>query len=239
MEPNKIEKQVREKLSQREIKPSENSWDRLDAMLTVAEKPKGNYRWMHFAASFFGFILIATVFLSQTQEVVDVPNQKIVIEQDNIESNDNTLDEVLEIPAKNPVEVAWTSENTVINEKNRSKPLPKSNPRIIGKPSTQTVIASNNPVISAKIITREQSSNWRSNQKTNITVDANALLASVETDQPMTSIASKTIPVKINSNDLLSQVDNELELSFREKVIQSVNKKYKEVKVAVTTRNLE
>ena len=38
MESNKFEKDFRNKLNKREIAPSENSWDRLDAMLTVAEK---------------------------------------------------------------------------------------------------------------------------------------------------------------------------------------------------------
>ncbi len=239
MEPNNIEKQFREKLNQREIQPSENSWDRLDAMLTVAEKPKRNYRWMYFAASFLGFILIATVFLNQTEEVIDVPNQKVVIEQNNVENDENTLEEVLEIPTENEVQVVSTTETIVEKKVRKSNPQPKSRPRINEKPSSQSALASNDPVISSPIITREQSSSWRSNQKTNVTIDVNALLASVDSDQPMTSIASKMIPVKINSNDLLSQVDNELELSFREKVIQSVNKKYKEVKVAVTNRNLE
>lgn len=239
MEPNNIEKQFREKLNQREIKPSENSWDRLDAMLTVAEKPKRNYRWMYFAASFLGFILIATVFLSQTEDAIDVPNQKVVIEQYKVENNENTLEEVLDIPTGNAVQVVSTTETIVEKKLLKSNPQPKSSFRINEKPSSQTALASNDPVISSPIITREQSSSWRSNQKTNVTVDVNALLASVDSDKPMASIASITTPVKINSSDLLSQVDNELELSFREKVIQSVNKKYKEVKVAVTNRNLE
>ena len=40
MEPNKFEKDFREKLNQREIEPSNNAWDRLDAMLSVAEEKK-------------------------------------------------------------------------------------------------------------------------------------------------------------------------------------------------------
>ena len=239
MEPNNIEKQFREKLNQREIKPSENAWDRLDAMLTVAEKPKRNYRWMYFAASFLGFILIATVFVSQTEDVIDVPNQKVVIEQNKVENNENKLEGVLDIPTENAVPVVSTTETIVEKKVSKSNLHPKSSPRINEKPASQTVLASNDPIMSSPATTREQSSNWRSNQKANVSVDVNALLASVDSDQPMTSIASKTNPVKINSNDLLSQVDNELELSFREKVIQSVNKKYKEVKVAVTNRNLE
>ena len=49
--------------------------------------------------------------------------------------------------------------------------------------------------------------------------------------------ATKKAKVKINANDLLNQVDGELELSFREKMITKVNKNFQEVKVAVTNRN--
>ena len=37
---NNFEKQIQQKLNNREIKPSESSWDRLDAMLSMEEKPK-------------------------------------------------------------------------------------------------------------------------------------------------------------------------------------------------------
>ncbi|MNG32444.1 hypothetical protein D3C84_1184600 [compost metagenome] len=43
--------------------------------------------------------------------------------------------------------------------------------------------------------------------------------------------------VRVNANDLLNQVDGELELSFREKVITKVNKNYQTVKVALANRN--
>ncbi|WP_343696825.1 hypothetical protein [Flavobacterium sp.] len=38
MEPNNFEKDFREKLNQRKIEPSEKAWDRLDAMLSIAEE---------------------------------------------------------------------------------------------------------------------------------------------------------------------------------------------------------
>jgi hypothetical protein len=40
LKPNNIENQIREKLNSREIKPTEMAWDRLDAMLSVAEEKK-------------------------------------------------------------------------------------------------------------------------------------------------------------------------------------------------------
>jgi hypothetical protein len=43
--------------------------------------------------------------------------------------------------------------------------------------------------------------------------------------------------VKVDPKSLLSQVDGELDLTFREKTIKSISKKYKDVKVALANRN--
>ena len=43
--------------------------------------------------------------------------------------------------------------------------------------------------------------------------------------------------VKVDAKSLLSQVDGEVEQTFREKVITKINKNYKEVKVALANRN--
>ena len=57
MEPNKWEKEIKEKLNKRTIQPGEMAWDRLDAMLSVAEKKKKpKYKWMYVAAGFMGLI---------------------------------------------------------------------------------------------------------------------------------------------------------------------------------------
>ena len=68
MERNKLETQFKEQLDSREIKPSEMAWDKLDAMLTVAEKPKAKFPWMYIAASILGFLLIGTVYFNQKEE---------------------------------------------------------------------------------------------------------------------------------------------------------------------------
>ena len=43
--------------------------------------------------------------------------------------------------------------------------------------------------------------------------------------------------IKVNANSLLSQIDGELDQSFRDKVLTKISKNYKEVKVALATRN--
>ena len=63
MGQNKLENQIKEQLNAREIKPTEMAWDRLDAMLSVAEekKSKKGFGWMSIAAVFIGLLLTGFV----------------------------------------------------------------------------------------------------------------------------------------------------------------------------------
>ena len=64
MEPNKIEEQFKELLNSRELQPSDKAWDRLDAMLSVAEekKTKRSFGWLYMAASIIGFLFVGRLF---------------------------------------------------------------------------------------------------------------------------------------------------------------------------------
>ena len=75
MEPNKLENQMREKLNAREIQPSANAWDRLDAMLSVTEdkKPKRNFNWLSIAAGIIGFLFVGLIFYNQSCS--EMPNK--------------------------------------------------------------------------------------------------------------------------------------------------------------------
>ena len=68
-----------------------------------------------------------------------------------------------------------------------------------------------------------------------VAVNVDDLLASVE----KTSKKEANAKVKVNANSLLSQVDGELEQTFRQKVINRIGKNYQEVKVALANRNQE
>lgn len=239
MEPNNnIENQFREKLNSREIKPSENSWDRLDAMLAVADsktneqpqqKKKRSFGWMYIAASFLGFILIGTVFLSQTEDLVDVEKAPIV-------------NETIEKPSEE--EVIKTENITLKVEQTIAKTEDKSSNKKESIISQKTinqnqpvVIPQNEVAVHHQPIADKQQIAETSQQKSNY-ANVDELLAAVKKNKKDKLFQDKAT-VRVNSNDLLSQVDGELELSFREKVIKSVKKNYQEVKVALTTRNQE
>jgi len=230
MEQNKLEKEFKNKLNQREINPSENSWDRLDAMLTIAEgkKPTRSYSWIYIAASILGIAFLGTFFLTQSDENVTVEGNKVVIENNQkIEPIQKELPSI--IPSNSQTESIG-----VIPEVKKVNRNPRDSNSII-----QNQVAQNsNSDILIPIIEKSQS-----NQKTEHFAPSNIndksvdeMLAAVQTTSKAGN--SKTT-VKVNPNTLLSQVDGELELSFREKIINKVSKNYQTVKVALANRNQE
>lgn len=91
MEPNNFEKDFREKLNQRKIEPSDKAWDRLDAMLSVAEEKKTialssrqarKKKWMYVAASIVGFLLVGMFFFNQKKNTDVTPKDIIVVKED-------------------------------------------------------------------------------------------------------------------------------------------------------------
>ncbi|HMK06914.1 MAG TPA: hypothetical protein VK476_05245 [Flavobacterium sp.] len=237
MGQNKTDNDFRDKLNQREIKPSENAWDRLDAMLTVAEekKPKRSYGWLYIAASFIGFLLIATVFFSQTEEMIDIKRNPVVIDHNNQE----------------PVEKETVIQETIPTVQQSETIAAVSNPKhtkeIKIKTINSTSTINQTPEI---IITRAAGEQAVGNQTSNPELIANInqkteqQTTPVKVDELLASVAKTPIgnakpSVKVNAKSLLSQVDGEVNLSFREKMLRTARRNYQEVAEAVSTRNTQ
>jgi hypothetical protein len=231
MEQHKLEKQFKEKLNSREIKPSDMAWDRLNAMLSVAEpsdvgqvqKTKRKFTWLYIAASFIGFLLISTVFFNQKENIIDIKKNNVVIE--NIVQKDSSKTEI----------------NTLKTEPNFSKTILKSETKSLvqtqkkSKSNVENSIFKTQENAVAEIKPNNQKETIASNGNT-IPENIDSLVASVEKKSKSES-EFKTSSVKINSTDLLNQVDGELQLSFREKALNTITQKYKEAKEALVNRN--
>jgi len=247
MEPNKFEKQVREQLNSREIQPSKMAWDRLDAMLSVAEekKTKRSFGWLYIAASILVFLSVGMFLLNQKETMPVQVNDVVVNENvDDKSTNDsvakkqnystpisNNEDQVAVTTSNNqPSTIKNQQSSKSFNSINQQKKNQKNQLSIINKEKEIEYLLSE--VIAQKdmpkIMHQEKSSVSKST-----TIGANELLTSVEES----TTTKKSNSIKVNSSSLLSQVDGELELTFREKVFKTVSKNYKEVKVAVTNRN--
>lgn len=253
MERNNIEKQIREKLNSRAIQPSSQAWDRLDAMLTIAEekKTKRSFGWLYIAATFLVFVSVGMYFYNQ--DGTKINTTEVVV------GNKNSTDAVKQntnVVAENEIE------NTIPNSEKQSTEQTIN---------TSTSLATNHKSITTQT-TRGRVERSEANQKTTVNPNINRekeiefqnnsdvalknlpkiettkevmisnsikenqnVVAAVEERNPKSNNISK---VKVNANSLLSEVDGELELTFREKVFKTVNKNYKEVKVALANRNL-
>lgn len=223
MERNKLEKQFKEQLNSREIKPSEMAWEKLDAMLSVAEKPKRSFTWLYIAASFVGFLLLGTLYFSQKNSAVENQKRQIVIQQSVPAIRNREPSKVLNPNPEKSTGVAFVTGKVAI----------KTNKISIVKKDSLINKNNQNQVVELSIINqkKEQESNSNINEKS-----IEEMLAIVKTNSKS---GNSKKAVKVNSNVLLSQVDEELELSFREKVINKVNKNYQTVKVALGNRNQE
>jgi len=239
MEPNKLENQFREKLNNRKINPSEAAWDRLDAMLSITDqsdseqanqKPKRRFTWLYVAASIAGFLLVGTIFFNQKESAVSVDKNEVVIHNEVIPKTE-TIPVTKENAENNEPKMAIKNTRIAL-ENNKAKSENQKTKVAIKKDR----VAENNVNQSQKnahsIISQETEQQSITPERNDVNVDK--MLAAVEKTPKKISDEKS---VSVNAANLLSQVDGELKLSFREKVISKVNKNYQSVKVALANRN--
>ena len=238
MEPNKLDIKIKERLHFREIQPSEMAWSKLDAMLTAVDpinrqkakqKPKRKFAWIYIAASFAGFLIIATIYFNQRSNgVIDAKNKVVIQNGGEAQSKKENptviiakdqLNEIIGIPAVKKNNIANVT--AVSTEKS-----------IVSKS-----ILHQNPIIEVSVHNQNLEKKSINLQSTAVSVDE--LLAAVANPSKKEMQSQQNEIVRVNATTLLSEVDGELELSFREKIINKVSKNFQTVKVALSNRNLE
>ncbi len=222
MEPNKFETKIREKVSAHEITPSDSSWERLDAMLPdkMKSKSKRNLIWIPVAAS----LLITIGFFLNTSGVQELTRDKGVkaVTNSTDSSNNYTVKKSAEIKVltqEKRVAISFVNQSLLTKQTPVKMRIGKANDSIS---QIQNRISSNEKEIGSKI--------------------QNVLVESEKDNEKEIRVSVlKQVPVnekiKVDANSLLSEVDRELEQTFREKVITKIGKNYQEIKVVLVTRN--
>lgn len=248
MGPNNIENQIREKLNSREIKPTEMAWDRLDAMLSVAEEKKTkrfaffNFKNIGIAASILLFVSLGLFFFNENEIIV--PENDVVVKENNNDNSNGKNSEIVVHKQEN--QVAEATQNSQLKTRNPQLATrnPKSSPSFnsINQKTNQQSIINKEKAIEyqvSEVIAQKEMPKITSQEKiempNRVSVNADDLLTSVEKSLK----PEKKNTIKVNANSLLSQVDGELEQTFRQKVINRIGKNYQEVKVALANRNQE
>lgn len=212
-----MDKDFREKLSSREIIPSPQAWDRLDAMLNVAEQKERekpvfrlNY-WLVAAA--ISAVILGIAFFANPE-----PKQKHEL-------------------VETPVPVETSSESPVVEEDSVSpkvevqqKLAPAAAQKYLPEPKSSRL---------AQVAVAQKEADVRKEIspidnvviQPEAEIQAEQLLA--QNDQP----DAKPKRIQIDASSLLSEVDGELEHSFRERVLNSIDQKFKKARTAVANRN--
>ncbi|MDI5886571.1 hypothetical protein [Flavobacterium yafengii] len=239
MEPNKLETQFKEQLNSREIKPSEMAWSKLDAMLSVADssnseqakqKQKTKFPWMFMAASFVGFVLIGTVYFIQKGNTIENQKNEVVIQNSVTTKTTVVPDNSIKLKTEDEKGLVANVVQKSTSGTNKT-PILKEKSIIVNNNSNQ------NQVAEVSITNQKAEQKSIKSQISDVTVDE--LLAVAGNPSKKENQLNQKLAVYVNAGNLLSQVDGELELSFREKVINKVSKNYQSVKVALSNRNLE
>ena len=245
MAPIKFEENMRERLEQREIKPSASAWERIEQGLDTSAKRKNkiNYGWLLLAASFIGIVILSgKLFFSKDQEhtpqVVESPIEEI---KTQIETTTPAEQKQIII-----VEEKATSEKLVLSQEKPVEEGRKEAVEILKKEGIATAeTLKNKPSLEAPV-----------QQKIDDEVDA--LLAKVheqqntglaysdaEIDQLLREAQRDIISEKIFDNErntvsaeaLLYEVEEELDPSFRDRIFEALKEGFLKAREAVASRN--
>jgi hypothetical protein len=257
MAQNKLENQIREKLNSREIQPSTQAWDRLDAMLTVAEekKTKRSSGWLYIAAGILVFVSAGMFFFSQNGAGIQPQNSVVgtEVQKEEVQKEGVNPEAMVEAPI---VEENQQNQEVVSNEPTTDNRQPTTNNQSVSIINQKTTNESsnqnqpNNPMINRDKEIEFQNSSDVAQKGTPKIMDRKPIVVEnptkTQSDEQLLASLDKAVKksnkqpgVKVDAKNLLSQVDGELEMTFREKVINKVSKKYKEIEVVLANRNNE
>ncbi len=226
MAQHNLDNQIKSKLNTREIQPSSQAWDRLDAMLTVSEnkKSKKGYGWFFAAAAVVLFFGLGFFIFNQNEEPKINNSIPVVTSVDeDIDSIDANKINQISVEKEQPILVQ--NENnfstTQTNKKSgRSKELVKGD-----------------NVIDEKItsITQHPSPNTQHPSPEKLLVEVPVNQKEIPSNKK-NSVKSK---IKIDAASLLSTVEKELDENHKETTLDKLTKKFQDAKSALANRNYE
>jgi len=236
MEPNKLEKQFREQLNSREIKPSEMAWTKLDTMLSATKKPKAKFPWLYVAASFTTLLLVGTVYFNLQENPIENQKNGIVIQSPVAPKTKSIVLDSTNLKIRGEDSFSNKKSVRINNKLTDSRQKSKITEKNLNQNQTAEISISDPYKKNDSMISSENNQSLTKNKY----VSAEKLLAEISntkfesTDETMRN-ATKVISV--NPNILLSNVETELNQSFKESALDRLNKNFKTIRTVLVNRN--
>ncbi|MFT4832236.1 MAG: hypothetical protein ACI815_001889 [Psychroserpens sp.] len=252
MAPMKFEEQMKDKLDQRTLKPSEKAWETIASQLdaTKGSKRRNTFFWYGIAAGFIGIILLSAIyFLGQDQAT---PDQYKVVETEKLgkeEPKKSELEQQVTLGAQENSSANIVPGNTVNNAV--ASVQHKDGDHLKNSPNTDAIINiaqqdkweakvtlpnQTNEVINAKIAQLVEQADWLDQNQMKVTdAEIDSLLRRAQHE-----IIQEQLFRKDNTIDamaLLTQVEDEMDQSFRDQIFDALRDGFLKVRTAVATRN--
>ena len=236
MEQDNFNKKIQEKFNFRTIEPSETAWNKLDAMLTLAEEKKQPkiFFWLSIAATFLLFTGVGYVFFQQNEKTNLMPStEEIVTSKTNSET---------ETHKQSTEESSVSYENELANNTTKSTTLETKKSTTIHTDQNvnsklevyETTLLKQEEVVTLNEIKKEGIKQEIKEPTYNYTT-AESLLAEVQGQKKPSNISSFKSTLRVNPKELLQAVESELDQTFKEKTIT----KLKQAKSAFVNRNYD
>lgn len=235
MEPNKLEKQFREQLNSREIKPSEMAWTKLDTMLSATEKPKAKFLWLYVAASFTALLLIGTAYFNLQENPIENQKNGVVIQIPVVPKTKNIVLDSTNLK----IEKEYFSNKKSVRINNKLTDLrqkSKITEKNLNQNQTAEISISDLYKKNDTMISSENNQSLAKNKY----VSVEKLLAEISNakfESADETIRNTTKVISVNPNILLSNVETELNQSFKESALDRLNKNFKTIRTVLVNRN--
>ncbi len=239
----KLEKHIKDTLEERRIAPSSQAWDKVSSQIEIP-KTKSSSGWLMYsvAASFIGIVLVSIFFFQKetpTQNVPQIVNvesskeKQVDPERDKLIPLENERDNAEVVSSeikKKAIENSASEQVTssvaleeVVTETFNNQPLKDE---IINAPDG--LIAQKVKEVAAQVALLESMNNEVSN------AEIDSLLRAAQR-QVLTDRIFKSD--KVDAMALLTEVEDELDESFRDQIFDALKDGYFKLRTAVADRN--
>ncbi|MEX0315532.1 MAG: hypothetical protein AB3N18_15250 [Allomuricauda sp.] len=237
----KLEKHIKKTLKERRIVPSEQAWEKVSGQIKVEQKQSGKKWFIAVAASFIGITMISVFFFqtetpsNNTQQVVDTEKKQeefIQSSQDDLISLDieqNTTEVV-------STDMQKTPEEEPIIEGMASSDLQEGIPEIVeNQPLKDDILNAPEALIAKKVNEVVAQVTLLENMNNEVSeAEVDSLLRAAQRQILVDQILKSD---KVDAMALLSEVEDELDESFRDQIFEALKDGYFKLRTAVADRN--
>ena len=252
MAPFNLENNIREKLENRELKPSPNAWAKLESQLDKKQPKRKTEIWFYAAASFIGAIILSAVFFNETSidenlKLVDenakeyhIEKESEIIPKPSFKERTVLVDvdkerRTKKKPSKDDTKFIPPHESAAERQVLKDEVVAKVSENVSEDFSEETISQEESDLLNDKAI--EVAANIKSlqNRNSEITMEeVEILLESALRDARLNRAASSN---KVDTVVLLAEAEWELDKSLRDKVIDVLGEGFDKLRTAISTRN--